>query len=418
MGVPLMNPRLFEFSTTLSYYFQSVRIGNSTYSFPKFGKGEFTKITKPVEVKRNLQNDYTFYMEISQDDELASIVQPDMAIVSTVKPETSYTQSSFQIFVIKNVKFENKRVQISADHVKYMFFNNVIVGDPTGEPYIVKGQMQSVLNTVLDSTNVFLPNIFTVNATLGEISVDIGTNATRTVGDLFDNYETGILKQNDGYEIDFDNFTIYVVQRIGNNLIKNILRYGDNISESSMEISNEKEYTHVIPYASVATTNKTVTIGGDTVEQYTGEVTSITLYGEDSPLDTLATGNFIKILTIDFSSKFTRKSGYVNPNPTSGYSSGYDYVKAKLKEYGQKYIAKHPKIKQPLINISVSNKNEIKDLNGLRIGDSVRVIYEPLNYEETHRVTEVNYNPIANSYNSITIGDRKYSLYDFIRKMR
>lgn len=413
-----MLPRLFDFTTNLSNYFQSATVGQVTYSLPKFGKGEFTKITKPVEIKRNLQNDFTLYIEISQDDELASKVAPDMAILTTVKPENSYTQSSFQIFVIKNVKFENKRVQIAADHVKYMFFNNVIIGDNTGSEYLVRGDLRTVMSTILDPTNLFLPNQFTVNTpdpqlVPSDITVDIGANATRTLGDIFDNSENGILKQSGGWELAFDNFTISILRRLGNNQVMGTIRYGENLSECSMEMSNEKEYTHIIPYASVATTNKAV----GNVPKYEGDVSSVTLYAESAPLPTLGTSQFIRILPVDFSRKFTSKNGYVNPNEP-GQTNGYGAVRARLDTLGNNYIAKHPELKQSIVNIAVSNQKEIKDLNNLSIGDNVQVIYEPLKYEETHRVTEVNYNPVTNSYNSLTIGDRKFSLYDFISKMR
>lgn len=412
-----MRPRLFDFSTNINDYFQNVEVNGSTRKFPKFGKGEFIKITKPVEVKHNVQNDYTLFMEISQDDDLAYLVQPDMCILTTVKPETFYTQSSFQIFIVKNVQLADNKVQINADHIKYMFFNNVTVGDPYGEEETIEDNMQNVIDAILDVSNLFLPNLFTVTTDGDPDTIKTNIGTSRTLGDIFTNSTDGLLKQDGGKELKIDNFNIQVVSHLGTGLIKQTLRYGDNLTNCNLSISNEEEYTHIIPYARVATANKDIPHGTGYIPKYDGNISEVLLYANNSPLSTGSQSLFHKILMVDFSSKFKRKSGYVNPTAQSGIT-GYDVVQDALYDLGQDYITKHSKIKRPLISVSVSSDKMIKELNDLELGDKVRVVYDPLKYEKTHRVTEVNYNPVTNSYNSLTIGDRKFSLYDFISKMR
>ena len=125
--------------------------------------------------------------------------------------------------------------------------------------------------------------------------------------------------------------------------------------------------------------------------------------------------DFTRILLVDFSSKFTKKGGYVDP--TSPYGTGYTEVRDELKRLGQNYITKHQSITITSMNFVVDKESAIDNLNVV-LGSKIKVVYEPLNYEAKHTVTEVVYDITTNKYSQVTIGNRKFTLYDFIKNTR
>lgn len=392
-----MYPRLFDFSTNINDYFSTVN-GDKLL---KFGYGMFTHIEK-IEVKRNLDFEFTLQMTIYKSDPLAKFVFPDMCVVCPHKPS-----GTAQIFVVKNISLKDDTIEISADHVKYIFMNNVLTGDSNGIPDIHTGSMGTVFSELFELNNnvpinVFFKNIFTLNVLPDRISVDFGGAEYNTVGQILSDAGTGVCAQTDSW-VDFDNFSL-IFKRLptSETKIKDIIRYGSNLSSYGQDMSNENEFTHIIPYATV-----------DTKNTYEGSVESVTLYGTDSPLSTGSTSNFTRVKLIDFSNKFKSSKGYVIPDG-QGAGTGYTEVRDRLKTYGLNYISKHPKIKSPSVSIKIDVAEGLTRTD-LDLGDKVEVVYEPTSYRKNHIVSETIYDPLTNRYKSITVGDKKYTLYNFLK---
>lgn len=383
-----MQPRLCEFSTNLNSY-----NGSGV-------KGLFTKIISN-EARQVLKGEYTYEIDISVDDPLSSIVNIGMTIFA--KPDDN-TQP--QIFIIKRIDVEDDVFHIYAEHVKTLFFANMILSDPYMTPVVYRGTPKSVVDSVLEN-DIVLPNYFTFASTISnKVLVDVGTEQ-KTLGELFLNTKNGLVAQVDADFI-YNNFTISFVPFAGTAEPRYSVRYGVNLKSFSFEGSFEDSYTHILPYAEVKTT-----------DDYTGDIDSVRIYKDvGNPLIQTAPfpPGYINILPVDFSEKFKNKHGYVNPQTGDGYST----VREMLTTFSNKYNVENPKLSDVSANVRVELESDLETFYKPRLGDQVWVIYEPLNYKKIHRITEIRYDSVNEKVKSLTISDGKkpYSLYNFITGKR
>ena len=76
----------------------------------------------------------------------------------------------------------------------------------------------------------------------------------------------------------------------------------------------------------------------------------------------------------------------------------------------------HSSITAPSVSINVNYGTALDELNKVDLGDVVTVIYDPTGYVKNHRVTETVYDFVNEKYKSVTIGYRKFTLYDYLTK--
>ena len=386
-----MMPCLFDLGLTTSFYF------DNSGQLKNYGYGFFTNVEN-CEVKQVLNGEFILSMTISLNDRLAEKIATGMAILA----QADFENDTPQVFIIRNIKLSNTSIEISADHVKYIFFNNMILNQSSLEPYITSSMTVPQLITYLENgSELILPNYFDVIAGVGTqktCRIDIGSERL-TLGDIFEKDKDGIFAQT-GCELRFDNFNIYIDERRGDTEAKKMITYGSNISSYSQEMNDNEQYTHILPFATVGT-----------VPEYTGDTKQVCLYST-SIISTGSTSNFTRILPVDFSDKLNSKNWQVNP------SNGYHYadVKSELQRLGNDYKNSHPDLAYPSVNVVVDYQETLREFEKLKLGDVVRVMYKPLNYNKKHRVTEIVFDPIRKKYKSVTIGQRKYTLYDFIQK--
>lgn len=374
-----MLPRLYSFSTNINSYSNN-------------GYGPFTTCTS-CEIVEALNGDFTLALEILQQDRLVKYIKPGMAILA--KPDPSNKPE--QIYIITNVNISKSgRLSIQAVHVKSMFFNNVLYGDVDDSGYSYSGTPEQIFQLV--ENELAVTNDFSFSSPITKSgTIELGIEAV-TLGDLFT--KDGGMLEVFGAEMSYDNFNVSMLPRRGKSTPNEELKYGFNISSYSVSMDNLNEYTHVVPYANVPVKST-----------YQGNESAIRLYG-----DTIrcSPSRFTKVLTVDFSDRFKSKKGYVNPNPVEGEDSGYAEAKARINRYALRYINKRPSIYNSMVGVSIEANSSL-DMNRLRLGDSVIVDIEPLNYKKVHRVTETVYDCIAEKYKSITLGDRKFTLYNVLR---
>lgn len=377
-----MIPRLYDFSTSLQDYSNR-------------GYGSFDTIQSCV-VREVLNGEYTLNMEILRQDRLASLVRPNKCILAKPNPTDNP-----QIFIIMTVNWTNEgKGQIQAQHIKYMFFNNMIYGDVTDESYNYTGTPSQIWSAIEnDEIGLVLPNHFTFQSNINTSNtISLGLEAV-TIGDIFSK-EGGIRDTFRG-DLAYDNFTVSFNRRRGKTTPTEVIRYGYNMSSFEQEISNSTEYTHVLPFADVPVKGA----------KYDGDISTVRLYGT---ITQASTSSFQRIKTVDFSNRFKSRKGYVVPSgPYAG--EGYAEAEQKLTNLGAKYVQAHSSITAPSVTVSLNYESNVELVNRLSLGDNVKVVNNPINYVGTHRVTETNFDPIKEGYISVTIGNKRFNLYKFLR---
>lgn len=185
-----------------------------------------------------------------------------------------------------------------------------------------------------------------------------------------------------GGEYEFDNFTIKLWNHRGqDNGVT--LRYGKNITDIEQEESIANTITGICPFWADLNGDNVVTLPEGTV-------------------DSASASNFPfkRTITKDFSMSFEEQ-------PTV----------AELRAKAQSYVQRSG-IGVPAVGIDLSYENladyeEYQDValfEQVKLGDTVKVYFEPLDITATARVTETDYNVLLDKYNKIRIGSVKASL--------
>jgi len=208
--------------------------------------------------------------------------------------------------------------------------------------------------------------------------------APASLGQVLGGMEGSILDTYRG-EYEFDNWTIKFWNRRGqDNGVT--LRYGKNITNIEQEESIASTVTGICPFWSDMNGN------------------SITL--PENVIESAKAANFPFRRTIvkDF-------SAYFDEQPTE----------AQLRAVAQAYVAQES-IGVPVVGMDVSYENladyeefaDVALLEQVRLGDTVRVYFEPLEITAEARVTETVFDVLADKYKRIRVGTIKTSLSSVI----
>lgn len=396
-----MLPRLYDFSYDHTYYENN-------------GYGHLTEVMK-CEVKEVLNGEYTLDLEVHPSDRLASQIDAEKCIMVDPNPTDNP-----QLFKIITVNIDWDKISIKGEHIKNAFFNDMYVPSAvTGESqeYSVTGTPEEIFANLLSSSAWIVLHAFEfrfITDITSSKTIKFNLGANLTFGNIFTDSENGMVTKFNA-DFKYDNWKVYFLNHRGKEHPYNVVRYGSNLSSFTQTMSSEKEYSHILPYANVAVN-----------DDYTGNITSVTLFGlrqvagtpgTYEPIPTGSTSNYYRILPVDFSSKFNDPKGYVNPNPAAG-DSGYQAVKEKLAQYGETYAAFHTGIRSAAVTIKVDYEEALDDFEKAQLGDVVRVIYDPTGYKKNHRITEAVYDCLNERWKSLTIGERNYSLYTFLKDLR
>lgn len=99
---------------------------------------------------------------------------------------------------------------------------------------------------------------------------------------------------------------------------------------------------------------------------------------------------------------------YTNDVSGTTQSAILSEIRTKLRQYK----ADNPNIGQPQVQIDVSfERTDLQNTyasilheNNILLGDSLKVIYPPLNINQTIRVVKTEYNVLLGKYNSVSLG--------------
>lgn len=363
-----MLPRLYEGKLDLE-------------SYNKNGLGFFNSV-KSCEVTEERNGEYFLKLSIYKNDRLRDTVVPGMVVKA--KSNSSDPPQLFEI--CDNIEVDKYgNLSLTAMHIKSVYMKNVTaqawdVKSVTGTPAEINAKISEVL--AFQSGFTFYSDITDSKA------FKKGWSTGESLEDIF--YKEDGMIDIYGGSLYFDNFSVSLLKQRGRNTAK-ALRYGMNISDYTQTITSAEVYSHILPYADVEDLND-----GDDIR--------IAI----PPIETGASVNeFKKVKLIDFSKKC--KKYKVN----SSNGAGYTELEAHLLELGNARVEKYKeKLTTPSVNIKVTYKAQLDDLQDLRLCDRVKLYYG--NYITRVRLIKTVYDSIHERYTSLEFGDKKLKLTDLI----
>lgn len=181
-----------------------------------------------------------------------------------------------------------------------------------------------------------------------------------------------------GGEWDFDNYTATLRTKLGQD--RNVsIRYGKNMTELEQDATIEKQYGGIFPYWYNEESGTLVTLP----ENY------VTVAGGGS-----------RVLCIDFSNDFE------DPPTVS-------QLRDRANSYANANDVGDVQISWKVGFVPLAKSEEYKDiaaLEGVQLGDTVHVFYEPMGLTATARAVKTDYNVLLDTYESVTLGRVKQNL--------
>lgn len=291
-----------------------------------------------------------------------------------------------QLFRIKSVGKKLKGIlPIHAEHVSY------IINDLPIKPRIsvINADGAMALNAAL--INVIDKHPLTAYS-------DVMTTADlewklpdfQNIRNILGGVEGSILDRIGG-EYQFDNYQIRLMKQRGR-YSNTIIAYGRNLTDFEQDESILETYTSIYPVV-IETEDDTqkikvlpeYVIDGDYVDKYPNR----------------------RVTMVDFSEKF-------NENNT--------YSEAKLRKLAQTYV-KANKVGVPKVTMKVSTVDlsaalddnfNVKEVESLHLGDTVKVFFEPLGITSEAKVVGIAWNVLLERYDSYTLGAKKASFGQWV----
>ena len=190
-----------------------------------------------------------------------------------------------------------------------------------------------------------------------------------------------------GGEYDFDGYNIALYTRLGADRGVSI-RYGKNLSTLEQDRNCANVYTGVFPYW----------------KPFEGDVVML----PEQIINAAGTYNFVRILPLDLSQKFEAA-------PTE----------EQLREAAEKYIVSNnigvPDISWTVQFVQLEQTEEYKGmalLERVLLGDTVSVVFPRMNVNALARAVKIDFDPILERYNSVTLGKVKSNLASTIVKQQ
>lgn len=261
-------------------------------------------------------------------------------------------------------------VTVYARHIAYD-----LLGLPVS-PFKSYGGAKNALYQMTRHTAFECPFTFTSDrvSSVDEFQLDTPRAAWRCLGG-----QEGSVLDVFGGEYEFDRWNITLHNRRGADRGVSI-RYGKNLSTLEQDKNCAECYTGVYPFWQDAE--------GNLVELYPPIV--------EAP----GTYSYTNILTLDCSQYFEER-------PTT----------EELKERAEKYISDHdigvPKVSWKIQFIPLEQTDEYRNyaqIERVLVGDEVAVCFPEMNVDATARVVTVDYDPIGERYNSVTLGSVQSNL--------
>ena len=227
------------------------------------------------------------------------------------------------------------------------------------------------------------PFSFTTDKTVsGSLTVDVPKSIWGIMGG-----SAGSILDRYGGEYDFDGYNIALYTRLGSNRGVSI-RYGKNLTTLEQDRNCANVYTGVFPYW----------------KPYEGDVVML----PEQIINATGTYNFTRILPLDLSEKFDEA-------PTV----------EQLRQAAENYMVNNnigvPDISWTVQFVQLEQTEEYKGaalLERVLLGDTVSVIFPRMNVNASARAVKIDFDPILERYNSVTLGRVKSDLATTIVKQQ
>ncbi len=340
-------------------------------------------------VSEELQGDYLLTLSYPTDAVLAEHIQVNNFIVAQVgiaEDGNGVFQPNLQVFRIRKVTADGISGMMTVEAVHIAYDMAYTIYDDYADAYGNTIPQAESTNAKIRGTGWYTitsdydaPTPLDYDAYIG-VGQPTPCNWREIMGNMEDSY---LAKLN--LEPEYDNKTTKLWVRRG--ATKNItLRYGRDITAITQSIDTTDVCKAVVAYY-----YKTGT-GGSYTMYY-----QIVYFDYDSG-NHYRNDRWCPCQIIDFTSDITSTTE-VN-------------IKADLRSNAKKYINNHIGLDQPQVQIDVSFERtdlantyaSILHENNILLGDSLKVIYPPLNINQTIRVVKTEYNVLLGKYNSVSLG--------------
>lgn len=391
------------------------RLYNKNHSWKYNGYGFFNKCIKSeTTIEKN--GEYSLSLEILPNDRLYNLLETGLLIRQ--KPNHS---DPTQFFEISDIKIDKSgKASVTALHIKNHFFNNIVrVHDTeavtslslTGTASQINSRFLSnaiVHRNWRDSSNVehSFSNVVKLHGySNDEHNPDNIKYISLTPPFTFEEAylgDNGFIEKFGGV-FHFDNQEVHIYKTYGT--LKPItLRFGSGISDYNQEMSSAENYSVVVSYAKVKGSNDKEFIG----------VAGYPDVEFNEMLDGLLGSDFLSnVYFDDASSELSHITFEASGNALTAEEK--QRLKNMLHKFAQDlYIKNERKFVNPSINIKVTSLSQLKKLQSVGLGDSIKIECgnKTIISEE---VTKVVYDSLNEVYLEHELGDKKLSLLDFIK---
>lgn len=346
--------------------------------------GQYMMDAIDCSVTEELQGDYLLTMTYPLNSPLGDKIAVNTFIVAQVD---ELAKDGLQLFRIRKVTSDgiSETMSIEATHISYDMNGLVFekFNDEYGEttPSFEGNDDAHSVKMRLDGYDywdVYSNFDYHIGTWVGFVSNGIPTTARAMMGENEDSY---IKVKN--LEPQYDNGTTYLLVRRGSN--KNItLRYGRDITA----ISQTVDATDCVAF-----------IAGYYKKDPYGTYSKWAYYPNHNSWDAYCPSK-----VIDFTNQIDATTSTAIQN--------------KLTSLIADEIATYPDADKPKVTIDVSFERadlvntyaNILEAQQIRLGDSLKVFYPPLNVDTTVRVVKTDYNVLLNRYNSVSLGSIQTTL--------
>lgn len=373
----------------------------SSNIYAKNGYG-FFNTCKRCEVTEERNGEYSLIMECLETDILASNIN-----VNKIIKAKANNDDDPQLFEIIEVKKQKNVLKIKANHIKYLWCQNVFGDENATYNYINQtftGTPQEIMTEILDDDYLCFRQYFNFTS-------DITTSNTVVInpflalkfGDFLSGTRGGLLDVFGG-EYHFDNFNIELLSSRGNNTNKKIM-WGYNLSDYVQTITNDNNYTHIVGYAKVK-------------DLYKNNKESIMKGRAIQCIDSYA--GFEKIKLVDVTEDVKQLwnfTDYTEPTINSGSGFRYFDVRDLVNTATLNYARYKNYSTLADVNIKITYTPDLEKLQDCKLCDTVNVIFKDGTSVQS-KITKVVYDSLQEKYIKMEIGSKTMSLEDFLTKKR
>lgn len=359
----------------------------SKSDFARNGLG-FLENVKSCTVTEALSGEYELKAELISRSDAALPCAPGMFVKARANP-----QDAPQLFEIYDTKVTEKKIALSAQHIRYIPFNNVI--SEAISPQTPKNPAQW---WAYISDYFAVPCLwdFTSNITNTGI-ITAGNDRPIRLGDFLRG-KKGSMLDTFGGEFKFDNFTINLLSRRGSDT-GICLRYGSGLGSFTQQSSSTTMYSHLLPYAYVKTQDS------QTGQQYADMAVYSSLIDLENTSQT-----YKRVLSYDFSDNFSDDTILLQGGTVP---LNYSDMQQKLMSLAWEYTAKNESALTNIsANITVTADTALESLSDISLGDTVLVYFEPLNITVRAKIVKTQYDVLRERYVKIELGTVRKTIAD------